>query len=180
MSPWIVTLDALEPFRIPGPKQEPKVLPYLEYNGNKHFDINLDVIIKQDNGDEKVVTQSNYRHMYWNMNQQLAHHSVNGCDIRCGDLLASGTISGPEEGSYGSMLEISWKGTKPIKMPDGSERRFINDGDTVIMKGYSKNIYLHMKNAEACILSSLWEDPGFVLVEAAMNNLFIINLQKNS
>tara|TARA_B100001093_G_C26255402_1_gene770350 strand:+ start:27 stop:302 length:276 start_codon:yes stop_codon:yes gene_type:complete len=73
------------------------------------------------------------------MNQQLAHHSVNGCDIRCGDLLASGTISGPEEGSYGSMLEISWKGTKPVKMPDGSERRFINDGDTVIMKGYSKN-----------------------------------------
>ena len=139
MSPWIVTLDALEPFRIPGPKQEPKVLPYLEYNGNKHFDINLDVIIKQDNGNEKLVTKSNYRHMYWNMNQQLAHHSVNGCDIRCGDLLASGTISGPEEGSYGSMLEISWKGTKPIKMPDGSERRFINDGDTVIMKGYSKN-----------------------------------------
>ena len=139
MSPWIVTLDALEPFRIPGPKQEPEVLPYLKYKGNKHLDINLDVIIKQPNGDEKIVTKSNYRHMYWNMNQQLAHHSVNGCDIRCGDLLASGTISGPEEGSYGSMLEISWKGTKPVKMPDGSERRFINDGDTVIMKGYSKN-----------------------------------------
>ena len=139
MSPWIVTLDALEPFRIPGPKQEPEVLPYLKYKGNKHLDINLDVIIKQPNGDEKIVTKSNYRHMYWNMNQQLAHHSINGCDIRCGDLLASGTISGPEEGSYGSMLEISWKGTKPVKMPDGSERRFINDGDTVIMKGYSKN-----------------------------------------
>ena len=77
--------------------------------------------------------------MYWNMNQQLAHHSVNGCDIRCGDLLASGTISGPNEGSYGSMLEISWKGTKPIDMPDGSQRKFINDGDTVTMKGYSKN-----------------------------------------
>ena len=119
--------------------QEPEVLPYLKYKGNKHLDINLDVIIKQPNGDEKIVTKSNYRHMYWNMNQQLAHHSVNGCDIKCGDLLASGTISGPEEGSYGSMLEISWKGTKPVKMPDGSERRFINDGDTVIMKGYSKN-----------------------------------------
>jgi fumarylacetoacetase len=77
--------------------------------------------------------------MYWNMNQQLAHHSVNGCDIKCGDLLASGTISGPEEGSYGSMLEISWKGTKPLNMPDGSQRRFINDGDTVIMRGHSEN-----------------------------------------
>jgi fumarylacetoacetase len=139
MSPWIVTLDALEPFRIPGPKQLPKVLPYLEYEGNKHIDINLEVSIKLPNGEEKQVTQSNYRHMYWNMNQQLAHHSVNGCDIKCGDLLASGTISGPEEGSYGSMLEISWKGTKPLNMPDGSQRRFINDGDTVIMRGHSEN-----------------------------------------
>ena len=139
MSPWIVTLDALEPFRIPGPKQEPKVLPYLEYEGNKHLDINLEVIIQIPDGKQKTVTKSNYKHMYWNMNQQLAHHSVNGCDIRCGDLLASGTISGPEEGSYGSMLEISWKGTKPVNMPDGTQRRFINDGDSVIMKGYSSN-----------------------------------------
>ena len=76
--------------------------------------------------------------MYWNMNQQLAHHSVNGCDIHCGDLLASGTISGPKEGSYGSMLEISWKGTKPVDMPDGTQRRFINDGDHVIMRGFSE------------------------------------------
>ena len=139
MSPWIVTLDALEPFRIPGPVQEPKVLPYLEYNGNKHLDINLEVSITTPSGKEKTVSNSNYRYMYWNMNQQLAHHSVNGCDIKCGDLLASGTISGPEEGSFGSMLEISWKGTKPIEMPDGSQRRFINDGDTVKMTGYSQN-----------------------------------------
>ena len=139
MSCWIVTLDALEPFRIPGPLQKPKVLPYLEYSGDKHLDINLEVSIKAPNGQEKTVTKSNYKHMYWNMNQQLAHHSVNGCDIRCGDWLASGTISGPNEGSYGSMLEISWKGTKPIDMPDGSQRKFINDGDTVTMKGYSKN-----------------------------------------
>ena len=139
MSCWIVTLDALEPFRIPGPKQEPKVLPYLEYSGEKHLDIKLEVSIKAPNGQEKIVTKSNYKHMYWNMNQQLAHHSVNGCDIKCGDLLASGTISGPNEGSFGSMLEISWKGTKPIDMPDGTQRKFINDGDTVTMKGYSKN-----------------------------------------
>ena len=139
MSPWIVTLDALEPFRIPGPVQEPKVLPYLEYNGNKHLDINLEVSITTPSGKEKTVSNSNYRYMYWNMNQQLAHHSVNGCDIKCGDLLASGTISGPKEGAFGSMLEISWKGTKPIEMPDGSQRRFINDGDTVKMTGYSQN-----------------------------------------
>ena len=139
MSSWIVTLDALEPFRIPGPVQEPKVLPYLEYNGNKHLDINLEVSITTPSGKEKTVSNSNYKYMYWNMNQQLAHHSVNGCDIKCGDLLASGTISGPEEGSFGSMLEISWKGTKPIEMPDGSQRRFINDGDTVKMTGYSQN-----------------------------------------
>ena len=139
MSPWIVTLDALEPFRIPGPFQEPKVLPYLEYNGNKHLDINLEVSITTPSGKEKTVSNSNYKYMYWNMNQQLAHHSVNGCDIKCGDLLASGTISGPKEGAFGSMLEISWKGTKPIEMPDGSQRRFINDGDTVKMTGYSQN-----------------------------------------
>ena len=138
MSPWIVTTDALEPFRIPGPKQEPSVLPYLEYKGNKHLDINLEVSIQAPNQKEKIVSNSNYKHMYWNMNQQLAHHSVNGCDIHCGDLLASGTISGPKEGSYGSMLEISWKGTKPVDMPDGTQRRFINDGDHVIMRGFSE------------------------------------------
>ncbi len=138
MAPWIITTDALEPFRIPGPKQEPTVLPYLNYDGNKHLDINLEVAIQGPNQEEKIVSNSNYKHMYWNMNQQLAHHTVNGCDIHCGDLLASGTISGPNEGSYGSMLEISWKGTKPIDMPDGTQRRFINDGDTVIMRGFSE------------------------------------------
>ncbi|MFT5860498.1 MAG: fumarylacetoacetase, partial [Flavobacteriaceae bacterium] len=138
VSPWIVTIDALEPFRVEGPSQEdPKILPYLEYKGNKHVDINLDVIIQPEGGEENVVGQSNYRHMYWNMNQQLAHHSVNGCNINCGDAMGSGTISGPEIGMYGSMLEISWKGTKPFQMSDGTERKFINDGDTVIMRGYS-------------------------------------------
>ena len=139
VSPWIVTLDALEPFRVSGPKQDPKVLPYLEYEGNKHIDINLEVAIQPENTEEKVVTRSNYKHMYWNMNQQLAHHSVNGCNINCGDMMASGTISGPEKGSYGSMLEISWRGTQPIDMPDGSQRKFINDLDEVIMRGYAEN-----------------------------------------
>ncbi|MFK8044183.1 MAG: fumarylacetoacetase [Crocinitomicaceae bacterium] len=136
VSPWIVTLDALEQFRIPGPVQDPKVLPYLEYKGDKHIDMNLDVFIQPENGEENCVGQSNFKYMYWNMNQQLAHHSVNGCNINAGDAMGSGTISGPEVGQYGSMLETSWKGTKPFKMSDGTERKFINDHDTVIMRGY--------------------------------------------
>ena len=138
ISPWIVTLDALEPFRTAGPIQDPKVLPYLEYEGDKHIDIKLEVAIKPDSSEEHVVSNSNYKYMYWNMNQQLAHHTVNGCNINAGDMMASGTISGANEGEYGSMLEISWKGTKPVKMPDGSERKFIMDGDTVIMRGHSQ------------------------------------------
>jgi fumarylacetoacetase len=138
VSPWVVTLDALEPFRVPGPKQDPKVLSYLEYSGNKNIDIKLQVAIQPENASETIVSNSNYKHMYWNMNQQLAHHTVNGCNIRCGDMMASGTISGPQEGSYGSMLEIAWKGTKPVQMVDGSQRSFINDGDTVIMRGHAE------------------------------------------
>ena len=139
MSPWIVTLDALQPYKIPGPKQVPAVLPYLEFQGEKHYDIELEVAIKLPTGEEKIVSRSNFKNMYWNMNQQLAHHTINGCDIRCGDLLASGTISGDEKEAFGSMLEISWKGTKPISMPDGSIRKFIHDGDTVIMRGTAQN-----------------------------------------
>lgn len=136
ISPWIVTMDALEPFAIEGPKQDPKVLPYLSYSGKYHYDINLSVSIQPEQSEETVVCESNYKHMYWNMVQQLAHHTVNGCNIRCGDMMASGTISGPTPSSFGSMLEISWRGTKPVKMKDGSERKFINDNDTVIMKGH--------------------------------------------
>ncbi len=138
ISPWVVTLDALEPFRVAGESQSPAVLPYLEFSGNKNIDINLSVTIQPENAEGHVVSQSNYKFMYWNMCQQLAHHAVNGCNIRCGDMMASGTISGPTEDSYGSMLEISWRGTKPVSMPDGSERKFINDHDTVIMRGHAE------------------------------------------
>ena len=137
ISPWIVTLDALEPFRCKGEKQVPEVLPYLKCKGDKNIDIRLEVQIESDKFSAYTISKSNYKYMYWNMNQQLAHHTVNGCDINAGDIMASGTISGNIESSYGSMLELSWKGTKPLLMPDGSERKFINDGDTVIMKGYS-------------------------------------------
>jgi len=139
VSPWIVTLDALEPFRVAGPKQEPKVLPYLEYDGHKNIDINLEVAIKPQGADDSTtVCNSNYKYMYWNMNQQLAHHTVNGCNVRSGDVMASGTISGKDPSAFGSMLEITWRGTKPVKLADGSERKFINDGDTVIMKGHAE------------------------------------------
>ncbi|MFN5149109.1 MAG: fumarylacetoacetase [Flavobacteriia bacterium] len=136
LSAWIVTLDALEPFRVDSPEQEPEVLSYLKFEGKKSFDIQLEVLIKPENGDETTVSRSNFKYMYWNMAQQLAHHTVNGCNIRCGDLMGSGTISGPTEDSYGSMLELAWKGTKPLKMKDGSERKFIQDLDTVIMRGH--------------------------------------------
>ena len=138
ISPWIVTMDALEPFRIAGPEQDPEVLPYLKYQGDKHFDINLSVALKPEGSEEKVVTNSNFKYMYWNMAQQLAHHTVNGCNIKTGDMYGSGTISGSDPNEYGSMLEITWRGTKPLTMPDGSERKFIQDGDTVIMRGHAE------------------------------------------
>lgn len=136
MSPWIVTLDALEPFRTAGPAQDPAPLPYLQFNGEHSFDIALEVAIRPQAENETTVCRTNFKYMYWNMAQQLAHHTVNGCNVRAGDLLASGTISGPTPDSYGSMLEITWRGTKPVKMNDGSERKFIQDGDTVIMRGH--------------------------------------------
>ncbi len=136
MSPWIVTLEALEPFRVETPQQEPEVLPYLKFEGKKNFDINLEVEIIPENGEGKTVSRSNFKYMYWNMAQQLAHHTSNGCNICVGDVYASGTISGPTPDSYGSMLEISWQGKNPTTMPDGTERKFILDNDTVAMKGY--------------------------------------------
>ncbi|HRK54512.1 MAG TPA: fumarylacetoacetase [Cyclobacteriaceae bacterium] len=134
ISPWIVTMDALEPFRVEGPKQNPKVLPYLSYEGKKNYDIGLEIVIGEGKN-ETVVSKSNFKYMYWNMCQQLAHHTINGCNLQVGDLYGSGTISGPEKGSYGSMLEITWNGKEPIKLNDGSERRFIEDGDTVTLRG---------------------------------------------
>ncbi len=139
VSPWIVTLDALEPFKTDNPVQNPEVLPYLKTEGKKSYDIKLEVGIQPENGENNIVSRSNFKYMYWTMAQQLAHHTVNGCNMRCGDLLGSGTISGPTEDSYGSMLELAWKGTKPLKMSDGTERKFINDGDTVSMTGYCEN-----------------------------------------
>jgi fumarylacetoacetase len=118
--------------------QEPEVLDYLKSKGNHNFDIQLEVMIQPDGKKASKVCTSNFKYMYWNIAQQLAHHTVNGCNINVGDMMASGTISGSAEDSFGSMLELSWKGTKPVKLEDGDERRFIEDGDTVIMKGFSE------------------------------------------
>ena len=142
MSPWVVMLDALEPFRTASPKQDVPVLPYLQVEKPTTFDINLEACIEQQTTNNEplisVVSKSNFKYLYWNMAQQLAHHTVNGCNVKVGDLMASGTISGAAVDSYGSMLELTWKGTKPIKLSDGSERKFINDNDTVTMRGFSE------------------------------------------
>lgn len=151
ISPWIVTLEALKPFRVEGPKQDPPVLPYLQYSGKKNFDISLDVFIKPGNGEETRVTRSNFKYMYWNMAQQLAHHTINGCNMNVGDMCASGTISGPTPNSYGSMLELSWRGKKPIKLKDGSKRKFLLDNDTVIMRGYAENEDVRVGFGEAVV-----------------------------
>jgi fumarylacetoacetase len=138
MSPWVVPLEALNDFRVETPSQEPAVLPYLQFEGKKNYDIYLEVGIQPQGSSEKIVSQTNFKYMYWNMCQQLAHHTVNGCNVNVGDLCASGTISGPTPDSYGSMLELAWKGTKPLAMSDGSARKFIEDYDTVIMRGYAE------------------------------------------
>jgi len=138
ISPWIVTLDALEPFRVESPKQDPEPFPYLKQSGKNSFDIHLQVDITPEGGTPNTVTKSNFKYMYWTMAQQLAHHTINGCKINSGDMMGSGTLSGPTPDSYGSMLELAWQGTKPITLNNGEERKFIHDGDTVTMKGYCK------------------------------------------
>ena len=139
ISPWIVTLEALDLFKVEGPEQIPEVLPYLQYEGLRNYDINLEVLIQPENSRESVVCKSNFKYMYWNMVQQLAHHTINGCNINIGDIMASGTISGKDKGSYGSMLELSWGGKNPVILDDGENRIFINDNDTVIMRGYCES-----------------------------------------
>ena len=140
VSPWIVTMDALAPFKTACPTQEPKPLAYLnEKDSNNSFDINLSVELLPENSDEAtVVCETNFKYMYWSMAQQLTHHTITGCKVEIGDMMGSGTISGPTPDSYGSMLEIAWNATKPVTLKGGETRSFIEDGDTVIMKGYSE------------------------------------------
>lgn len=136
ISPWVVTMDALEYFRTQGPEQSPEPLEYLRTSGDRTFDIKLEVYIQPDNGKPTRICESNFKYLYWNMAQQLAHHTIGGCNMQVGDICASGTISGPTPTSFGSMLELSWSGTQPVTLDDGTERKFLQDGDTVIMKAY--------------------------------------------
>lgn len=139
ISPWIVPMEALEPFRTEGPTQEPVPLDYLRTTGPGSYDINLEVGLQTpEMSAPHTVCRTNFRHLYWTMEQQLAHHTVNGCNVRPGDLLASGTISGPTEDSYGSMLELSWRGERPVSLPSGESRAFLEDGDRVVMRGYAQ------------------------------------------
>jgi fumarylacetoacetase len=139
ISPWVVTMEALQPFLCQGePQIEPEPLPYLKQtSSNRVYNINLEVFLKTEKSETPhKISSSNARHLYWSFNQQLVHHTITGCNLQPGDLLGSGTISGPTEDSYGSMLELCWKGTKPINLPNGEVRRFLQDGDTVIFSGY--------------------------------------------
>ncbi|XP_062511882.1 fumarylacetoacetase-like [Corticium candelabrum] len=137
ISPWVVPMAALEPFKVASPVQDPVPLPYLRHSDPYSFDINLQTGIKVPGMETpSTVCQSNHKYLYWTMKQQLVHHSVTGCNIQPGDLLASGTISGKTPDSYGSMLELSWRGTKPLTLSDGSTRKFLADGDEVVMSGY--------------------------------------------
>lgn len=138
MSPWIVTLEALEPFRVTGPAQAPEPLPYLRHSGKRAFDIALEATLVPLHGEATVICRSNFKHLYWSMAQQLAHHTVNGCNVRAGDVMASGTISGPTPESFGSLLELSWRGTRPLQLKDGSQRKFLEDGDTVVIRGHAE------------------------------------------
>lgn len=136
ISPWIVTLDALEPFRVPGPKQQPEPMPYLRHSGKTSFDIHLEVDLIPDGGVPTTISKSNFRYLYWSMAQQLAHHTVNGCKVNSGDMMGSGTISGPTPDSYGSMLELAWQGTRPLVLQNGAKRTSIEDNDTVTMRAF--------------------------------------------
>ena len=137
VSPWIVTLEALFHYAVRGPARDAQPLPYLQTDDDMNFDIELEIHLQCNMSEPQLISRTNFRHMYWNVCQQLAHHTINGCNVRIGDLMASGTISGPERGSEGSMLELTRNGKEPITLRDGSTRKFLNDGDTVIMKGYA-------------------------------------------
>ncbi|TDV14368.1 fumarylacetoacetase [Paraburkholderia caballeronis] len=137
ISPWIVTLDALEPFRVAQPAQEPQPLAYLRHDGDHAFDIALEVRLRAEGAPEATtIARTNFRHMYWTMAQQLAHHTVSGCNTRVGDLMGSGTISGPTEDSFGSLLELTWNGKKPLELNGGGARSFIEDGDELTLAGW--------------------------------------------
>lgn len=134
----MVTLEALEAFRVNTPLQDPQPLEYLQFDGNRNFDIELEVALQTPNQNTYRISSTNYSYMYWNLAQQIAHHTINGCNLKVGDLLASGTISGPTHNSCGSMLELTYGGRQPIKLDFNQQRTFLEDGDVLTIKGFSQ------------------------------------------
>ena len=140
ISPWLVSLDALEPYRVANRVLDPEPLPHLRVNENAAYDIALEILLqtkrmREQNVPPATISQTNFRDMYWNAAQHLAHMTSNGSRVRAGDLFGSGTISGSEPGTYGSMIELSWRGEHPLTLPSGETRAFLEDGDTIVMRG---------------------------------------------
>ena len=138
ISPWLVTMEALEPFRVEAPVQSPAPLPYLEAPEFPAYDIRLEAAIMPAGGPATTITRTNFRTMYWTIPQQLAHHTVSGCNTRVGDVMGSGTISGATPDSYGSLLELTANGTRPLRLANGAERRFLEDDDEVVLTGWAQ------------------------------------------
>jgi fumarylacetoacetase len=137
ISPWVVTREALEPFRLHGPGQDPKPLPYLQQVQPNNYDMALEVGLRAPQMNEaQSISRTNFKYMYWSSVQQLVHHASSGCAMNVGDLLGSGTISGPEKDQRGSLLEISWNGAEPVELPGGVKRTFLEDGDSLVMRGW--------------------------------------------
>lgn len=138
LAPWVIPIEELELFRVPAEAQNPAVLPYLQEQRRRNFDVQLDVYLQPFKGEMVKISSSNFKNLYWTVAQQIAHHTVNGCNLNVGDVLASGTISGKTPDSFGSLLELSWGGKNPILLPDGTTRSFLEDGDTIIIKGFAE------------------------------------------
>jgi fumarylacetoacetase len=137
VSPWVVPLEALEPFRTTGPTQDPEPFPYLRQSGPRTFDMRLEARLQTERMEHPhTISATNFKYLYWSMAQQLAHHTVNGCNLRPGDLLASGTVSGPTPDSLGCLLELTWRGSRPLTLPSGEQRTFLQDGDRVTLTGW--------------------------------------------
>lgn len=152
ISPWVVTLDALKPFMIDISQPEIPVVEYLQQSHRRHPDIQLKIEIQPKNSNVRtLLSEAPYTSLYWTMEQMLAHHTVNNCIMQTGDLLGTGTISGPERQNFGSMLEITKNGTEPFVLPDGEERKFLEDGDTIIFTAYCKNKDYYMSFGELAV-----------------------------
>jgi len=160
VSPWVVTLDALAPYMVPGPRQDPMPVEYLRTTGDWAVDLELEVTLRAAGTTvDREISRTNFSGTYWTMAQQLAHVTVNGTNVRPGDLYASGTVSGPEPGTYGSLIELTMNGREPLRMDDGSERSFLLDGDTVTLRGWCQRSGLPRIGFGECVGTVLPASP---------------------